>query len=238
MSFIVLGDLHSYKPCIPKVDQYCLERGIQHVFQVGDLGVHWPGDKCKIIEYFKYHPDGPTWISCLGNHDNWTQFGILSAHGSELVQYSKRLFATHRPQYLPLYDGICFLGGAVSTDADYRVALNQAIWKEEAPNQEQLQAFADLIDEKKPKHIITHDGPEFAHNSRGPGINCVSNLPYNAISRAFEVIDSISVHRVQNWFFGHHHKLSKVSKNSTDFYCCGLHGEGYQVADSVIQIKF
>lgn len=256
--FLVIGDLHGRVKELARIDEYCVRENIDFVIQVGDLGVCWPGEDCSIIRYFqkrgRQERQGPLWITCLGNHDNWNRFYTnLFKEANEqsrlytdvtLVPYAPGLCATNRPAYLDIFGGMLFCGGAVSTDADYRPSSgwsndghsgreeDKDWWKREAPTQEELQLFCDLIDIKKPKYIFTHDGPEFAHHARGSGLCVKSNLRWDYCSRSYETISQVTDHKPARWFFGHHHELVETERNGTVYHCCGLHGEGYVVDDS------
>jgi hypothetical protein len=202
---------------------------------------------------------GAFWITCLGNHDNWNKWRTLRweqaiklgylknnqiTHYPDLIEYAPGLCATDRPAFLDIFGGMLFCGGAVSTDADYTPSSGWSNdshpgrtegkdwWKNEAPSQEDLQKFCDLIDEKKPKYIFTHDGPGFAHHSRGSGLCLKSNLRYDYCSRSFETITKVTTHHPLRWFFGHHHELVETEKDGNIYHCSGLHGEGWEVNDA------
>lgn len=263
MKFLAIGDLHIASKrmyLLPKIDKYCVDNGIDSVIQVGDFGISWPGENCSILRYFNKRATqkrpGPTWISCLGNHDNWNKFDRALKKEAEftgipredipVVSYAPGLLVANRPGFLDIFGGVLFCGGAVSTDADFiprsgwgysgedhpgRVE-NKDWWRQEAPTRDQLQKFCDLIDERKPKYIITHDGPEFAHDARGSGTCLKSNLRWDYCSRAFETISQITEHKPKRWFFGHHHDLEQTEKGKTTYHCCGLHGEGWLIDDN------
>ncbi len=260
MRFLALGDLHIVKSrmhLLPAIDQYCLKNNIDFVMQVGDFGLHWPGEQCKAMKYFDKRArqlrPGPHWITVLGNHDNWNVFEENLADEAEklnipkdevkLIPYAPTLYATNRPTYLELLGGCLFLGGAVSTDADPvypsgwsndsrsgRVE-NETWWANEAPSLQELQMFVDLLEEKKPKYVFTHDGPESGHYSRGGGLCKKSNRRYDEVSRAYETILASSNHQPLHWFFGHHHEMTSDKTYRTTTHCCGLHGEGWIVDD-------
>lgn len=258
MRFLVIGDLHGRIKELARIDEYCVRKGIDWVIQVGDLGVCWPGEDCPIIRYFRKRAyqkrPGPFWITCLGNHDNWSKFhsnlfkeaNALNVTFDKviLVPYAPGLVAANRPAFLDIFGGMLFCGGAVSTDADYTPASGWSNdshpgrvegkdwWKSEAPSQDDLQKFCDLIDEKKPKYIFTHDGPEFAHHARGSGLCLKSNLRYDYCSRSFETITKVTTHHPARWFFGHHHQLVETEKDGSIYHCSGLHGEGWEVDDT------
>ena len=140
MKILVLGDLHitsNRMHLLPKADKLAAELGVQTIIQVGDFGLSWPGENCPVARYFnkraRQSRQGPDWITCLGNHDNWNTFEknrtkaiLLNAPTDDLVTfpalipYAPGLYASNRPGYIPTYGGMLFLGGAVSTDADYR----------------------------------------------------------------------------------------------------------------------
>ena len=257
MPTLVLGDIHGKLHIMKRIDQWCIRNGITEVTQVGDWGGMWPGDNDDIINYFK--EDVPVnWTVCLGNHDNYQVFNALQAEQdaagapyepNSYVRYSHRLIAQRRASYR---NGMAFCGGAVSSDANpgfrYNPMMDKMVkyegrvegkdwWRDEAPTKDELQAFLDCIETNKPHTIFTHDGPQFAHTARGSEINLKSGLRTDEISRAFETIALHSDHKPARWFFGHHHELTTVTLNGTSYYCCGLHGEGYLVGDTVEEFR-
>lgn len=258
MRFLVIGDLHGRIKELARIDEYCAREGINWVIQVGDLGVCWPGEDCQIIRYFNKRDrqgrPGAFWITCLGNHDNWNRFDISRRKEAKklnklhtevtLVPYAPGLVAANRPAFLDIFGGMLFCGGAVSTDADYRPPTgwsndshpgrieSKDWWRAEAPSQEDLQKFCDLIDEKKPKYVFTHDGPDFAHHARGSGVCQKSNLRWDYCSRSYEIISKITEHKPSRWFFGHHHELVETEQDGCIYHCSGLHGEGWEINDT------
>ena len=240
MRFLVIGDTHGKVRDIALIDEWASRNNIQYIIQVGDFGASWPDppQPCKILHYFtkreRQNRSGPLWLVVLGNHDNWNKFGKLSLNpefkDSPLIPYAPGLLVARRPAYVPFIDTL-FCGGAVSTDAHNR-KINKSWWKNEAPSREELELFFDMMETHKPRYVISHDGPEIAHQSRGDKVNPLSLLPSNYVSRAFQNVLELSSHKPESWFFGHHHTFSVTKTDSTTFYCSGLHGQGYLVLGS------
>lgn len=245
---LFVGDLHGNIRPLSFVDQWAKKQGITSINQVGDFGALWPGAQCQISHYFnKRNSDSPAWIFNLGNHENWDRydekvaklFATNQLTESTLIRYQPGLSATQRVQYLPQNGGMLFIAGAVSSDAGpgMRVGLNgpyfypgriQGVdwWAQEAPTQIELQLFMDLLEDKKPMIVVSHDGFG-AHDALGPRTNPKSNLPMNYVAQNLEKIWELSSHKPRYWFYGHHHKLDYCEIEETTFACCGKHGQGW-----------
>lgn len=239
-----MGDLHGRIRELAQIDEWASRNNIQYVIQVGDFGISWPDppEPCKILHYFtkreRQSRPGPIWVAVLGNHDNYNKFDNLSEFQlaidatQPLITYAPGLLIARRPVYIPFIETL-FCGGAVSTDAHNR-RQNLSWWANEAPSRKELEVFFDLMEEKKPKYIVSHDGPEIAHKSRGNGVNPLSGLPFDYVARNFQNIWEISSHKPEAWFFGHHHTLKATKTDSTLFYCSGFHGQGWLINQSKI----
>lgn len=250
MSRIVfVGDNHGRIRELSSVDQWAMQNKIEQLYQVGDMGICWPGNQCQISHYFnKRNSDLPNWTVTNGNHENWTKYDKKLAKliatnqltESTLIPYQRGLSATQRVQYLPENGGMLFIAGAVSSDAGPGMRLNakkepyfypgriQGVdwWIQEAPTQSELQLFMDLLEEKKPMIVVSHDGFG-AHKPLEPRINPKSGLPMNYVAQSLEKIWELSSHKPRYWFYGHHHKLDYCEIEETVFACCGKHGQGW-----------
>lgn len=245
---IFAGDTHGRINEIAWLDQWASRNGISTVVQAGDFGINWPGSTCHISHYFqKRNAEFPNWKFIMGNHDNATRHDekvakLVAANQlteSTLIPYQRGLAATQRVQYLPENNGMLFIAGAVSSDAGpgmrqgingpyYYPGRTQGIdwWAQEAPSQSELQLFMDLLEDKKPMIVVSHDGFG-AHDKLEPYINTKSNLSTNYVAQNLEKIWELSSHKPRYWFYGHHHKLDYCEIGETTFACCGKHGEGW-----------
>lgn len=256
MSFLVIGDLHGRIHELARIDQWAKARDISLIIQVGDLGVRWPHEECAITHYFhrrqQKHNGGPKWIFCLGNHDNYNKFNKLLAKEAfrlgvpeaevTLIPYAPGLYAANRPAYIPDNGGMLFCGGAVSTDADPSPATGWGHkspgrvtglnwWPTEAPSPEELKRFQLLLD-KAPTYVFTHDGPLFCPTVPKAEGKCLkSGLKYQYTSKAFAEIARTATYLPAKWFYGHHHRLSRYPEGATQYLCSGLHGQGWSVVE-------
>lgn len=243
------GDTHGRAKDISWLDQYAKHNNISTVIQCGDFGALWPGSSCAISHYFqKRNTEFPNWKFILGNHDEHNKYDekfakLVAANQiteSTLIPYQIGLLATQRVQYLPENGGMLFIAGAVSSDAGPGMRLNakkepysypgriQGVdwWIQEAPTQSELQLFMDLLEDKKPMIVVSHDGFG-AHKPPEPRINPKSGLPMNYVAQNLEKIWELSSHKPRYWFYGHHHKLDYNEISETTFACCGKHGQGW-----------
>lgn len=256
------GDLHGRIEDVADVDQMAKSHGADIVIQTGDFGVRWPGEQCRLTKYFADNKTGPVWLSCMGNHDNYNRFferrKKLGDHKPEfrsvmesLIRWDSdtliddvgaRCALLSRNTYIQLLDesltGILFCGGAVSADG-HRRAIGKDWWMEEAPNSAELYRFFDLIMERRPTYIVTHDRPkcEAWAADYEPGVNPLSGLPIDMCARNYgHMIDSLTYdtsNPVKGWFYGHLHELRyhRAITRSQPLY---LHGTGFHGAGVVV----
>lgn len=246
MKFLAIGDLHGRYKALARIDYYAKTRGIDLVIQLGDLGVHWPGERSLILEYFnkKNNFGIPTWISCLGNHDNWNKYLEKAEKHSGLLYYAPRLFVARRNHYIWDFGGMLFLGGAVSADVpagvdflgQYQPArvIDKDWWSLEVPSHQDFQVFMDLLEERKPRFVFTHDAPTVATGLKSQAINPLSNLPVDYVAHQLQNCWTLSDHKPDFWFYGHHHNLRITHSDTTTFHCTGLHGQGVYVSDNIV----
>lgn len=127
---LFLGDTHGDR-LIYKIDEVAQKQGITTIIQVGDFGIHWPGQPggCRIAKYFqkrdRQERPGPTWYTCGGNHDNYTKLEELRTKHEQrpgFVSYSARCHYVERGSVIRLQGlDIMFLGGAESSDCESRL---------------------------------------------------------------------------------------------------------------------
>ena len=84
---LYVGDIHGSVDAVAAVDEAAVKAGADWVIQVGDFGIFWPGRDCPVAKYFRKRArqgrDGPTWLTCAGNHDNWPKLFELAAEQGE-----------------------------------------------------------------------------------------------------------------------------------------------------------
>jgi hypothetical protein len=255
MKILFAGDLHGRIEDVADVDWLAKTLYVDIVIQTGDFGVRWPGEQCRLTKYFADNKAGPVWLSCMGNHDNYNRFferrKKLEDHKPEFQAVMKefirwdsdtliddvgvRCALLSRNTYIQLLDesltGILFCGGAVSSDG-HRRAIGKDWWMEEAPNSAELYRFFDLIMERRPTYVVTHDRPkcDLWASDYEPGTNPLSGLPIDMCARNYgHMIESLiydTFNPVKGWFYGHLHEL-RLHQISTRSQSLSLHGTGF-----------
>lgn len=227
---IYVGDLHGRLQHVIDIDEFCVRNGINVVVQVGDFGLRWPGQQCKLLKYFSKRArqgrPGPTWYTCGGNHEGWHKWDELSAglDPGEHVELAPNVFYVQRGSTAYI-DGKLhlFCGGAESTDRHLRQD-GKTWWPQETPSAAEFRRFAYNLADEKPDVVITHDAPLCIELYRyGPSGRVDRNsqpTPRN-LQNALDASD----HKPTEWYYGHHHLLRIDQVGETRFFGCGLHGE-------------
>lgn len=193
---ILIGDVHGKYKQLKAV----LESTEDEVICVGDLAVGFPGigPKPMFRKNLRF---------IRGNHDSPAD---CRAH----------------PQYLGdfgVYQGVFFLGGAKSVDAQYR---KEGIdwWRDEQLSQSDLERALALYVETKPEIVISHDCPweiqrEVCNRVREamPWTREFGDpRPYPTTLAMDEML---KVHRPKLHIFGHWHHSWRLERNGTRFIC-------------------
>jgi len=197
---LIIGDVHGKWDAYSKVlEVYQPERSIQ----IGDFGwgfanqIHHPDrvaklegdmeDLCGEHRYFR------------GNHDNPA---ACAAH-----EYC--LDDTHwEPD-----TGLMVIAGGNSIDRAWRTA-GVDWWEDEELSYDQLHEAIDLYEERKPRIVLTHDGPEDVIPYMFPWYR--KEFP----SRTREALGSMfAIHQPELWVFGHWHTSHTYHANGTKFVC-------------------
>jgi len=220
-----VGDLHGEAEDLERVHKNATEQGIEYIVQVGDFGCRWPGRPCPMFEFFQRieqsgTTDGPIWITCGGNHDNWTKWFHLSRKQEypDLVEIAPGCFFAQRGAVIEIEGKThLFLGGAESTDRHHRKE-GQSWWATETPTYAEFGLFSDRLNTEKPDIVITHDAPlRVPYDRRG--------RESNPTPRNLENIIKLSDHKPKYWYYGHHHTLQRDEIDGTIYQCCGLRGQ-------------
>lgn len=228
MGILYVGDIHGQLPAVMAIDRFALEMGVDAVFQVGDLGLLWPGDDALAPWFTKRARQGrpgPVWYTCGGNHENWAKWLAKAAeHTAEdpLVPLVPGCFYVRRGARVEI-QGVwhAVLGGAESTDRHLRVA-GKSWWPEETPSYEDFQRFIDSVDAGVDT-VVTHDAPlevsTFDHGDRE------NQTTPRTLQRLLGLM--LPSFRPKRWYFGHHHLHQRFDVNGIAYFCCGLEGEGF-----------
>ena len=193
----LIGDVHGkWTSYLELLEENPPERSIQ----LGDFGWGFPGREPfeKIVnEALDGIPGDHRYFR--GNHDNPT---ACAAH-----EYC--LDDTHwEPD-----TGLMVIAGGLSIDRAYRTA-GFDWWEDEELNYDQLYETVSLFEERKPRIVLTHDGPEDV-------------VPYmfnqykqDFPSRTRQALGSMfSLHQPDLWVFGHWHTSHTYHMNGTKFIC-------------------
>ena len=219
-----VGDLHGVITDFASIDHAAQRAGAKHIVQVGDLGLGFAGDNCRITKYFqKRSRQGKLtipWITCGGNHDNYNLWNAKAEKqgNADLIELAPGIHWAARGALIDL-DGIShlFCGGAESTDKHNRTD-GKNWWKEETPNYAEFSMFAQAMEEGKPQVVVTHDVPLRVNVFR-------VGRESQPTPRNLESAMKLSGHTPAKWFYGHHHITDIHEIEGTTFACCGLGGE-------------
>lgn len=225
---LYLGDIHGKVNTLSSTVQRLEEEGeVSAIIQVGDFGIGFPG--WCMERWAKKRAEKRDWTvpiyTCLGNHDNWDF-------------YLKRMIDLEFPESFEFVEGSgihivkrggliniggekhLFIGGALSIDRHVRVD-DVSWWKNEEPSREEFEYFFEVLEAEKPGTIVSHEVPLRVPIYRaGRKSNTTTKMLDNVIKHAS--------HRPERWYTGHHHILKRWKIDKIKFFCCGLHGEGWE----------
>lgn len=189
-----------------------------YIIQVGDFGFFpgsypasdFPSKEVRFID---------------GNHDN---IDYLREWDKNKIYYHSNLIYCPRGSYenLTLSNGrsvgIGYLGGAESIDKDQRIE-GVSWWRDEHPSTKELNDFFDMLVDKKPEIIVTHEAPY------GISKELLSNSYFNGTSIQLQKLFDSLPYYPKFWFHGHYHKLKITKMKQTVFgslaACHRLHAE-------------
>lgn len=176
-----------------------------------------------------------------GNHDNYSHLDRLRFDRDRvlpgmLLQDAPGLYWIDRGGWVEFDDLIIVgFGGAESTDCEPKGGggwttvprwpgrkEDRDWWKQESAMPEDFQFLLDILEEKKPPIVITHDAPLEVRPWRRQGTNHLSGLPFNYTAQNLQRIFELSDHHPERWFYGHHHMLEEQESHGTRFHCCGI----------------
>ncbi len=182
---VIIGDIHGE---FDLCSQIAYANPDEKCIQIGDFGFG-----------FRLFPEFPSNLYFIrGNHD-----------APEACQ--------QHPKYLGDFgfDGeIFWVGGADSIDRHLRIE-GKTWWRDEQLSYTEFLRCIDLFAEKKPRIVISHDGPQSIINQMF-GIKDAS-----ATRAALQAM--LDTHRPDLWIFGHH----PVPKQFGGFRCLGINEEFY-----------
>lgn len=196
---LLVGDIHGkWTQYTALLEQNPTDRSIQ----IGDFGWGFPyrqTAEANLTSRLASIPGDHKYFR--GNHDN----------PYACSQHDRCLADSHwEPD-----TGIMVAAGASSIDVDLRTP-GLDWWAEEELSYIELDKIITLYEERKPRIMLTHDGPE-------------SVIPYmfswyhhDFRSRTRDAFDAmLSLHQPEYWVFGHWHKNREHIHGSTKFICLG-----------------
>lgn len=186
-----IGDVHG------KINKYkSLLRDMDYSIQIGDMGIGFPGIELDLV-----HPNHKF---IRGNHDSPD---VCRQHSNYLGDYG---FIEEC--------GIFYVGGAWSIDAAFRTA-GVTWWADEELSYDEFNQAAKLYYEKKPKIMVTHEGPSsitteiILNHSPFQTKEVINNKTMLELDKMFQG------YQPEIWIFGHHHVSYRKTIKGTQFIC-------------------
>lgn len=201
---IFIGDIHGLFRSYRKL---CRHLGGE-TFQVGDLGVGFPGRNSDERYTFR-HLDGNKHKFIRGNHDNPAKIRGLKGYLGDYGYLDKnRLF---------------YLGGGLSIDkrsrTDPRNIAHYGItwWEDEELSHAEFVDAIALYERVKPEVVVTHECPyRYISQVGDPDMATMAKLAGR--SRTSMALDlMLDAHRPKVWIFGHFHIRKTFEDKDTRF---------------------
>ena len=188
---IIIGDVHAKKEEYAKI---IADNPGENTFQVGDFGFQISHD--WHLSTF----DSSRHKVVFGNHDYYP--------------YLDKPHSCGNFSYFPEYD-LMTIRGAGTIDGYRRVEGYDWFPEEEEMSYGQWYDCIDMINDKKPKIIISHDCPmSIAQTLFGfPNEGSYKSPTRNGLQACWDN------HKPEMWFFGHHHESKDVVILGTRFIC-------------------
>ncbi len=179
---LIIGDVHElFYNYFQKIE------GEDKTFQLGDMGLGFPGGKEFIIDTEGEHK------FIRGNHDN--------------PEVCKR-----HPNYagdFGIYDNFFFVSGAFSIDKDQRI-MGVSWWPEEELSITEGGEVLNLYEDKKPDIVVTHDCPDKIKRR-------ISVFGFQHSRTGVLLENMLNIHKPKLWIFGHMHKSYKKKEDGCEF---------------------
>jgi hypothetical protein len=192
-----IGDVHGH------IGEYLRVRGEGPSFQIGDMGVGFPGR--ELPEHGRQHR------FIRGNHDDPA---ACRTHSSYAGEYGFDSVAS-----------LFFLGGAFSIDWEWRKIRMRhdptpIWWPDEELSEDELEKASKLFATLCPEIVATHDCPSSV-SERILGKMLVGFRPEKLVmTRTGKWLQTMfEAHQPRLWLFGHYHVDVAVKMNGTEFVC-------------------
>ena len=188
------------------------------VIIVGDFGFLWNNPPTPEEKYWLKWLNNQNFTTLFldGNHENFdllNDIPMKEKWGNFVGEVDTSIF--HLRRGLPyLIQGKTFfcMGGARSTDKDYRV-LGKSFWIQEEPDFIDYQVAIDSLEEIQFKcdYVLTHEAPR---KTRAKFFPVNDEEKYPLLDFLDIVLDRMTF---THWYFGHYHEDKKVDEH---FTCC------------------
>lgn len=219
------GDLHGSVSGLERLYEVAERNECKAIIQVGDFGIHWPNPVNMMHDFFESVKPAIPLYFCDGNHENHTLLDNLWVQRGcpDVVPIVPGCFHVRRGTELIL-DGrkILFMGGAKTHEA----SPEEQTWPQEAPDLDEQDRFIKAL-AVDPDIVVSHDCPAEV----GFDAPYYKSWSKNSVAKFFHDALLSTPLRPKKWFFGHHHFLDSWKAYNTSFYCCGSHGEAWELTD-------
>lgn len=158
--------------------------------QIGDLGLGFVNVPALDQNHRIFH----------GNHD---APNLFAAHPNNLGRFG-------------VWNGVFFVAGAFSIDAQYRVP-GVSWWADEQLSREEMDQAFDLYKKAKPRVVATHDAPRSLYPRLMMEVAARGPVYENSTAHLLE--EMLDVHQPDWWIFGHWHKSIRFQVGNTNFVC-------------------
>ena len=195
-----IGDVHGkfrqYKSIIEEVPRS---------IQVGDMGV---GFYIKDMD---------------GNRVSWANppYDAISKGDHKFIRgnHDNPAVCAQQDYYIPdgsTYEGMMFVGGALSIDRMWRTQ-GWDWWADEEVSPEQFKIYREVYANYKPKIMVTHECPHFISKEI---LQAFNKVKFNDPSHTpIELEQMYDLHQPKLWIFGHWHHSLRVKFGETEFVC-------------------
>ena len=210
MKIMIVGDVHNNFGMLNNLINH---KKPDLVLACGDFG-YWEPFVNKWAQSFSIiKPQGSKILWCDGNHEHF--WDLAQRKSDEIV--SNVIYMPRGSTYtLPDGRTILFMGGALSTDKEFRT-IGQTWFPEETITQKDLHNLPDI----KIDIIISHTCPKELLPEMLKINSFKTNDPSNeALSQLWEI------YKPKWWFYGHWHEYVEIFMEPTNFICLGDTGFG------------
>jgi calcineurin-like phosphoesterase family protein len=208
---MLLGDVHGNLAYMARtVLPYARRHEVRQIVQLGDFGFPWPGADPADMHHLDrlLHANHTDLLFLPGNHDYHPELARLAAvapvNGDGHFQLTQHIYYTGRMSRWT-WDETSFaaVGGATSTDREYRIKHNIGWWPQETLSDAEVDQAIQLGEAGPVDVLLTHD--------------CPPSHPFDKLIPSFKSEDVHSALHRQSmgrigaalrprfWYHGHYH---------------------------------